>query len=103
MKIIATAAALSALALASQVSASPLEMDIYTVGNAAHVTVTENGQPAAGIPISVEGLTSRTIKTSAQGSAIIQNYNNNASTYTFSIKQADGSTITTKRLLSRQH
>ncbi len=102
MKTLVTIAAASALAFAYQVSASPLNMDVYTVDNAAHITVTENGQPAAGVPVSVEGIAAQTVKTAADGSVVVRNFNDNAATYTFSVQQKDGSTLTTKRFLSRQ-
>lgn len=101
MKTLKTLAALSTLALAYQVSAAPLNMSISTVGDSAYITVTENGQAAAGVPVTVDNVTARTVKTSADGSVIVQNFNENAATYTFSVTQDDGSVLSTKRLLSR--
>ncbi len=101
MKVIATIATISALALSSQVSAAPLNMRIYTVDNAARITVIQDGQPVAGVPISVKGTASpsHTVKTSDQGSVTIRNYNDRSTTYSFSVQQDDGSVTTTKRFL----
>ncbi|MDC0612743.1 hypothetical protein OAP63_18595 [Vibrio sp.] len=103
MKTITTIAAISALGLASQVMAAPLHMSIYTQGNQAEVIVTEDGQPAAGVPVTVEGLNTQVLKTSEHGNVIVSNFDDNARTYTFSVEQQDGSVIETKRFLSRQH
>lgn len=101
MKTFATIATISALALAAQVSASPLNMSIYTVDNSARITITQDGHPVAGVPVSVKETASpsRTVKTSEQGSVTIRNYNDRNTTYTFSVQQNDGSVTTTKRLL----
>lgn len=101
MKTFATITTISVLALAAQVSASPLNMRIYTVDNSARISITQDGHPVAGVPISVKETASpsRTIKTSEQGVVTIRNYNDRNTTYTFSVQQDDGSITTTKRLL----
>ncbi|MDC0612742.1 hypothetical protein OAP63_18590 [Vibrio sp.] len=103
MKTLATIVAVSALGLASQVMAAPLHMSIYTQGNQAQIVVTEDGQPASGIPVTVSGVNAQTLKTSEQGDVVITNFDDNARSYTFSVQQPDGSVTETKRFLSRQH
>ncbi|MDC0612744.1 hypothetical protein OAP63_18600 [Vibrio sp.] len=103
MKTLATVAAVSAFALAAQINAAPLDVNVFTQSNQAQIKVTENGAPAANVPVTVNGLNTQLLKTSDQGSIVVTNFDDNARTYTFSVQQPDGTVTEAKRFLSRQH
>jgi anti-sigma factor RsiW len=99
--IAAIASLTSMMSVSALAAEAPLQMNVFNLSESALVKVTENGQPAVNVPVTIKGTTTKVLTTSANGTVTVQNYDNSAKTFTISITEPNGEVISTDRLISK--
>jgi hypothetical protein len=99
--IAAIASLTSLISIGAFAADAPLQMNVFNLSESALVKVTNNGEPAANVPVTVKGTTTNVLTTSANGTVTVQNYDNSAKTFTISITEPNGDVVSTERLISK--
>ncbi len=101
MKKVISTLALAAITagLAFSASASEYQLKISSFDSSARVTVLQDGQPVAGVPVKVSSLGTQTYETSETGSVNVYNMHNNGRTFKFEVTDKNGNVITERRFV----
>ncbi|MBF9003372.1 hypothetical protein [Vibrio nitrifigilis] len=105
MKTLTTAFAIAALSTTFAASAADLQLHVFSHNNNATLTVTKDGQPVSGYPVSVQGASTLTtngnIETAENGSVSVKNLSNQPQSVKFTVTDDNGNNIVAKRFLGR--